>query len=98
MRKPAFCICENKGGDQLHPAANPRLRFYFIESDSKIHLRPESQIFQASSLVLWLDSPVCIGPGWKPQAQVFSRRGSCDTERTSLLYICLFDYSYTVND
>ena len=34
MRKPAFCICENKGADQLHVnhAANQRLCFRYIES------------------------------------------------------------------
>ena len=28
--------------------------------------------FQASSFLLWLDSWVCVGPGWKAQGQIFS--------------------------
>ena len=32
--------------------------------------------FQASSHLLWLSSPVCVGPGPKPQRPVFSQRGS----------------------
>ena len=28
--------------------------------------------FQASSYLLWLHSPVCVGPGWKPRRPVFS--------------------------
>ena len=32
--------------------------------------------FQASSHLLWLCSPVCVGPGRKPCRQIFSRRGS----------------------
>ena len=32
--------------------------------------------FQASSSILWLYSPVCVGPGQKPQRPVFWRRGS----------------------
>ena len=34
MRKPAFCICENKGADQLHSncAADQRLCFRYIAS------------------------------------------------------------------
>ena len=34
MRKPAFCICENKGADQLpiDPAADPCLCFHYIDS------------------------------------------------------------------
>ena len=33
---------------------------------------------QASSHILWLFSPVCVGPGLKSRKQVFSRRGSYD--------------------
>ena len=34
--------------------------------------------FQASGHLLWLYSPVCVGPGWKPRRPVFSERGSYD--------------------
>ena len=42
MRKPAFCICENKGADQLcgNRTADQRLGFRFI--DSTIPLLPKS--------------------------------------------------------
>ena len=32
--------------------------------------------FQASSHLVWLYSPVCVGPGRKPRRPVFSQRGS----------------------
>ena len=32
--------------------------------------------FQASNHLLWLQSPVCVGPGRKPRRPVFSQRGS----------------------
>ena len=32
--------------------------------------------FQASRHLLWLYSPVCVGPGRKPRRPFFSRRGS----------------------
>ena len=32
--------------------------------------------FQAFSYLLWLHSPVCVGPGRKPRRPVFSQRGS----------------------
>ena len=32
--------------------------------------------FQVSSHLLWLYSPVCVGPGRKPRRPVFSQRGS----------------------
>ena len=38
--------------------------------------------FQASSHLLWLYSPVCVGPGRKPRRPVFSKRGS---NRTKLI-------------
>ena len=66
MRKPAFCICENKDADQL-------LCFRYI--DTTIPLLSKSEI-QASSYLLWLYSPVCVGPGQKPGRPVFSLRGS----------------------
>ena len=74
MRKPAFCICEYKGADQLRSkyAADQRLCFHFIDSSI-----PLVHKFQASSHLLWLYCPVCVRPGPKPQRQVFSQQGSC---------------------
>ena len=68
MRKPAFCICENKDADQLRAfvfATRIVQPLYF--------LNPK---FQVSSHLLWLYSPVCVGPGRKPRRPVFSERGS----------------------
>ena len=46
MRKPAFCICENKDTDQLrgNREADQRLCFRYI--DSTIPLLSESEIFK----------------------------------------------------
>ena len=71
MRKPAFCICINKDADQLCSysafvfATWIVLFLYF--------LNPK---FQASRHILWLYSPVCVGPGRKPRRPVFSQLGS----------------------
>ena len=75
LRKPAFCICENKDADQLrgNREADQRLCFRYI--DSTIPLLSKSK-FQASSHLLWLYSPVCVRPGRKPRRPVFSQRGS----------------------
>ena len=50
MRKPAFCICENKVADQLrgHREADQRLCFCYM--DSTIPLLPKSN-FQVSRLL-----------------------------------------------
>ena len=94
MKKPAFCICENKGPDQLHGhrAAGQRPCFrYIVQSLYLLHPK-----FQASSHLLWLYSPVCVRPGWKPQRQIFSyskevfyfRNGHLMTHRDKKPYQC----------
>ena len=44
MRKPAFCICENKDADQLRGKREADQRLCFRYKDSKIHLLPKSEI------------------------------------------------------
>ena len=75
MRKPAFCICENKDADQLrgNREADQRLCFRYITSTIPHFLNPKSQ---ASSHLVWLYSSVCVRPGRKPRRPVFSQRGS----------------------
>ena len=75
VRKPAFCICENKDADQLrgNREADQRLCFRYHIVQSLYFLNPK---FQASSHLLWLYSLVCVGPGRKPRRPVFSERGS----------------------
>ena len=74
MRKPAFCICENKDADQLRGNRKADQRLCFRYTDSRIFfLNPK---FQASSHLLWLYSPVCVAPGQKPRKPLFSQRGS----------------------
>ena len=78
VRKPAFCICENKDADQLRGfAVTAKLISAFVFAtrlvQSLYYLNPK---FQASSHLLWLYMPVCVGPGRKPRRPVFSERGS----------------------
>ena len=72
VRKPAFCMCENKGADQLYDnrTADHRLCFRYI--NSTIPLLPKSEILSLYPLLL-LYRPVCVGLGRKPRRQV-----SCD--------------------
>ena len=44
MRKPAFCICENKGADQLRGNREADQSPCFRYSDSTIPLLPKSEI------------------------------------------------------
>ena len=44
VRKPAFCICENKDADQLRGNRESDQRLCFCYMDSKIPLLPKSEI------------------------------------------------------
>ena len=54
MRKPAFCICANKGADQML-TADKHICFHYI--DNTIHLIPKTEILR-----LWPFS-VAVQPG-----------------------------------
>ena len=66
MRKPDFCICENKDADQLsdNREADQHLCFRYIDSTIPLLLNLK---FQASSHFLLLYSLVCVGPGRKTE-------------------------------
>ena len=81
VRKPAFCICENKDADQLR---GNRLCFAIRIVQSLYYLHPK---FQASSHLLWLYSPVCVGPGQKPRRSVFFTTRLISEEEIR----CIFD-------
>ena len=68
MGKPAFCICANKDAYQLcgyREAAQHYCFRYTRIVQSLFFLNPK---FQASSHLLWLYSPVYVGPGRKPRS------------------------------
>ena len=74
MRKPDFCLCNDKSADQLTVKlisafvfATQMVQFLFF-----LNLK-----FQASSLLLSLYKLVFVGAGRKPRRPVFSRPGSC---------------------
>ena len=75
MRKPAFCTCENKDADQLCGNREADNAFVFATRivQSLFLLIPK---FQVSGDLLWLHSPVFVGPGRKARRPVFSQRGS----------------------
>ena len=60
MRKPAFCVCENKDADQLRGNREADQRLCFRYTDSTIPLLPKSEI---SSL---MQSSVVVQPGLCP--------------------------------
>ena len=75
MRKPGFCICENKDEDQLRGNREADQRLCFRYSDSMILLLSKSKIsrLQPSSVVV---QPGLCRTGRKSRSPVFSERGS----------------------
>ena len=76
MRKPVICIYA-KTKTQISFAVTAKLISAFVFAkrivQSLFYINPK---FQASSHLLWLYRPVCVGPGRKPRRLVFSERGS----------------------
>ena len=64
MRKPDFCIYENKDADQLRGDREADQRLCFRYTDSAIPLLPKYEISNPSCL-LWLYSPVSVRHGRK---------------------------------
>ena len=75
MRNRLFAYAKTK--TQISFAVTVKLISAFVFTtrtvQSPYFLNPK---FQASSYLLWLYSPVCVGPGRKPRRPVFSQRGS----------------------
>ena len=66
MRKLAFCICENKDAHQLcgnRTAVTSQLISAFVATQIEQYLYFLNPKLQASSLLLWLYSLVCVGHG-----------------------------------
>ena len=88
MRKPFLGTCENKDADQLCGKVISAFVFATQIVQPLYFLNPR---FQASSHLLWLYSPVCVGPGRKPRRPVFSKRGSMLKQRDeeyTLFHVC----------
>ena len=70
MRKLNFCLCENKGADQLRSNCEAELISAFVFATWIIQsLFFLNSKFQASSHLQWLHRPVCVRPGRDPEDQ-----------------------------
>ena len=63
MRKPAFCICENKDAAQLRG---------YREADRRLCAKLIGAFVFVIRIVEGLYRPVCVGPGRIPRRPVFS--------------------------
>ena len=90
VRKPDFCLCENKGAYQLRSNTEKLISAFVFATrivQSLFFLKPK---FQSSRLFMKLYRPVCVRPGRKPQRPVFSCRGSITLARVSSVLYLLF--------
>ena len=104
MRKPDFCICENKDTDQLrgnkdtdHLRGNAKLISAFVfATQIEQSLYFLNTKFQAASHLMRLYSQVSVGPGRKSRRPVFSQRGSYNlcfyiSEISSIMQVTVAD-------
>ena len=59
MGKPDFCLCENKGADQLCSNCTTDQRLCFRYSDSKISLLPKSEISSFQPATVTVQAGLC---------------------------------------
>ena len=94
MGKPTICIGENKGADQFAVTAKLISAFVFATRTVQFlfYLNPK---FQASSLLLCLYRPVCVGPVRKPHCW-FSHEVAqiVISEHISKLLVSYFEYGW----
>ena len=67
VRKPDFCICENKDADQLRGNRAKLISVFVFATRIVQSLSFLNAKFQASSHFLRWRSPVCVGPGRRPE-------------------------------
>ena len=94
MRKPVLAYAKTK--TQISFAVTAKLYSAFIFASRIVQsLYFLNTKFQASNHLLWMYSPVCVGPGQKPRRPVFSQRGSNmkskKLPRIDIVLLCILD-------
>ena len=83
MRKPAFCIYENKDADQLRGDREADQRLCFRYTDSTVPLPPKSEISSLSS------SSVAVQPGLCRTWSETPKTGFLTTRLKLFFVVCL---------
>ena len=77
MRKPAFCICENKDADQLCGNREADQRLCFRYTDSKIPLLTKSEISSIKASSFIVQSGLCLTWSETPKSGFLTTRLKC---------------------
>ena len=76
MRKPAFCICENKDADHLRGNREADQRLCFRYTDSTIPLLPKYEISEPQAILCGCTARFVWDLVGNPEDRFFSQRGS----------------------
>ena len=74
MRKPAFCVCENKDADHLLGYREADLRLCFRYTDSKIPLPIKSEISSLKASSVAVQPGLCRSWSETPKTDGFSHK------------------------
>ena len=92
IRKPDFCLCENKAADQFAVTAKLISAFVFTTPIVQSLFFPDPN-FLASSYLLWLYRLVCVRSGQKPRRPVFLH---CDSNILESFYLNLYYLCFSI--
>ena len=87
MRKPDFCLCENKGANQLRSNCEADQRLCFRYTDSTIPLLPKSEIssFKPSSVAA--QAGLCRTWSETPKSGFLASRLICSSSQKARLLL-----------
>ena len=77
MRKPAFCLCENKDADQLRGNREADQRLCFLYTDSTIPLLPISEISSLWPSSVAVQPVLCRTWSGSPKTGFLTTRSIC---------------------
>ena len=84
VRKPAFCICENKDADQLCGNRTADQRLCFRYTDSTIPLLPKSKISNLSLSSVVVQPGLCWSRSETPKTGFLTTRLIFHTDNNSI--------------
>ena len=90
MRKPDYCLCENKGADQLCSICIADQRLYFRNSDSTILLLFQSEISSCHLSSVTEQTGLCRTWTKTPKTGLFVSRLMYKTHDTDMLCTYLY--------
>ena len=92
MRKPAFCICENKEADHSFAVTAKLISAFLFATRTVQSLYLPIPKFQASSYLLWLYSPACVDLVRNPEDRFSHNEAqlSSNNKYTPCLFFCFY--------